>query len=54
MITFNPALPSDKLSSISKLGAGVMDKLALEFDTVFWDEESDWLNYIDDGQLRWT
>lgn len=36
-ITFNPALPSDKLQSISALGSGVLNKVWLEFPSVFWD-----------------
>ncbi|CDW74745.1 amine oxidase [Stylonychia lemnae] len=54
VITFTPPLPSDKQSSINGLGAGLMDKLALEFSSVFWDEDMDWLNYISDGDLKWT
>lgn len=36
-IVFNPALPSDKLNSISALGPGVLNKVWLEFPSVFWD-----------------
>lgn len=36
-IVFNPALPSDKLSAISALGSGVLNKVWLEFPSVFWD-----------------
>lgn len=36
-IVFNPALPSDKLQSISALGSGVLNKVWLEFPSVFWD-----------------
>lgn len=36
-ITFSPALPSDKLQSISALGSGVLNKVWLEFPSVFWD-----------------
>lgn len=35
-ITFNPALPADKLKSISVLGSGVLNKVWLEFPSVFW------------------
>jgi len=36
-ITFSPALPSDKLSAISGLGSGSLNKVWLEFPSVFWD-----------------
>jgi monoamine oxidase len=38
-IGFTPALPADKQSAISRLGYGVLDKLYLQFDDVFWDDE---------------
>lgn len=52
-IKFTPDLSGDKLTSIGNLGAGVMDKLVLEFDSVFWDPNLDWLNYISDGDSIW-
>lgn len=36
-IIFSPALPSDKLNAISALGSGVLNKVWLEFPSVFWD-----------------
>lgn len=36
-IAFSPTLPSDKLSAISALGSGVLNKVWLEFPSVFWD-----------------
>ncbi|CDW88257.1 amine oxidase [Stylonychia lemnae] len=54
IITFTPALPSGKQSSINSLGAGLMDKLALEFSSVFWDANMDWLDYISDGDSKWV
>ncbi|CDW91771.1 amine oxidase [Stylonychia lemnae] len=53
MITFTPQLPKSKQDSIEKMGAGLMDKLYLEFEDVFWDEEADWLDYISDGNVKW-
>jgi monoamine oxidase len=37
-ITFNPPLPADKLNSISVLGSGVLNKVWLEFPSVFWSD----------------
>ena len=28
-----------------------MDKLILQFDEVFWDEDIDWLNYCSDSSI---
>jgi len=36
-ITFSPALPASKLNAISALGSGVLNKVWLEFPSVFWD-----------------
>jgi hypothetical protein len=34
---FQPGLPGDKVQAIESLGFGLIDKVFLEFDTVFWD-----------------
>jgi monoamine oxidase len=39
-IGFEPALSSEKLAAIERMGMGVMDKLYLLFDEVFWDDET--------------
>lgn len=31
-----------------------MDKLALYYDKVFWEEDADWLNYISDKPGHWV
>ncbi len=48
-ITFDPALPADKLSAISRLGFGVLNKVWLEFPSVFWDN-TDIHNYFSDSK----
>ena len=53
-ITFTPALPSTHTTAINKMGAGLMDKLVLEFSSVFWDENLDWINYVADGEVIWA
>ena len=48
VITFEPELPGDKLAAISRLGMGVLDRVILEFDEVFWDEDVDLIGYVGD------
>jgi monoamine oxidase len=42
-IRFEPGLPHDKQSAIARLGFGTLNKVALSFPNVFWDEE---IHYI--------
>jgi hypothetical protein len=46
-VAFTPPLPSDKLDALAGLGSGLLDKLWLAFDDVFWDPEADVINWID-------
>ncbi|XP_062201491.1 lysine-specific histone demethylase 1 homolog 3-like [Phragmites australis] len=41
-IKFSPSLPEWKLSSINRLGFGVLNKIVLEFPEVFWDDNVDY------------
>ncbi|CAJ1972513.1 unnamed protein product [Sphenostylis stenocarpa] len=41
-IQFSPPLPQWKCSSVQRLGYGVLNKVALEFPTVFWDDAVDY------------
>ncbi|XP_051191950.1 lysine-specific histone demethylase 1 homolog 3 [Lolium perenne] len=41
-IKFSPSLPDWKISSIDKLGFGVLNKIVLEFPEVFWDDDMDY------------
>ena len=45
VINFAPALPGWKQTAIDKLGMGVLDKLYLKFDDVFWDKDAEWIVY---------
>jgi len=45
-ISFAPALPERKTQAIQRLGMGVLDKVVLRFNRVFWDTDADYLNYI--------
>lgn len=42
-IQFSPALPQEKLDAIARLGMGLLDKLYLKFDRVFWDADVTWI-----------
>jgi monoamine oxidase len=55
-IGFNPALPTSFSNSVHRLGSGVLDKLVLKFNEVFWDAHCDWFNYIsqEDRPYNWT
>ena len=39
-IHFTPSLPERKQSAIDRLGFGVLDKIFLQFEDVFWDEKT--------------
>ena len=41
-VQFSPRLPEWKTASIRRLGFGVLNKVALEFSTTFWDENVDY------------
>lgn len=41
-VQFSPRLPEWKTASIERLGFGVLNKVVLEFPTVFWDENVDY------------
>ena len=51
-VAFTPPLPDDKLESIDRLGFGLLDKLWLRFDEVFWDDEVHGFSYIAGGDRR--
>lgn len=55
-INFIPELSKEKNDSIHRLGMGLMDKLWLEFEEVFWDNDEgfDWINYISDIPGFWV
>ncbi|MCO5575242.1 hypothetical protein L7F22_029041 [Adiantum nelumboides] len=41
LINFLPALPEQKVSSIKRLGLGLLNKVVMEFPICFWDERVD-------------
>jgi len=44
-LTFYPPLPAEKLTAVSKLGFGLLNKLVLFFGKAFWDNTSDYFGY---------
>ena len=54
-VDFNPPLPARKQAAINALGAGLLDKLWLSFDEVFWDGEAEMIHWIDPARPgRWA
>ena len=51
-IAFTPALPRDKTDAIARLGMGLLDKLYLRYDAVFWDQDADWILTPETGLPR--
>ncbi|MFT6657368.1 FAD-dependent oxidoreductase [Maritalea sp.] len=49
-IDFQPALPKKKLKAINDLGMGLLNKVYLKFDDVFWDKQADMLGM--EGEKR--
>ncbi|MCM2422814.1 NAD(P)/FAD-dependent oxidoreductase [Streptomyces sp. RKAG293] len=48
-IGFEPALPDAKQEAVKALGAGLLDKLWLEFPEPFWDKDVDVIEWSDPG-----
>jgi len=42
-IRFDPPLPANKTRAIERLGMGLLDKVYLRFDQVFWDPDVAWI-----------
>ncbi len=51
-ITFDPPLPEPKLKAIERLGMGLLDKLYLRFEEIFWDEDATWIGTPENGLPR--
>lgn len=46
-VSFSPSLPDATSTAIDALGMGLLDKLWLTFDDVFWDPEAEVIQWID-------
>lgn len=53
-IEFEPELPKDIVRAIDAMGSGILEKLVLKFDEVFWNPNLNWLNYIAEVPYDWT
>ncbi|KAG0572419.1 hypothetical protein KC19_VG093600 [Ceratodon purpureus] len=49
-VQFSPRLPVWKTASIERLGFGVLNKVVLEFPSVFWDESVDYFGAAADSR----
>ena len=52
-VRFSPALPPAKRAAIDRLGMGVLDKVALKFPDVFWDD-STLIGYVPERHGHWV
>ncbi|WP_164659969.1 FAD-dependent oxidoreductase [Tropicibacter sp. Alg240-R139] len=48
-ITFAPPLPAKKQKAIAQLGMGLLDKVYLRYDSVFWDRDVTWIITPENG-----
>lgn len=48
-IAFDPPLPAKKQNAVDRLGMGVLDKVFLKYDRVFWDETTTWIGTPENG-----
>ena len=48
-IAFTPPLPAEKRQAIASLGMGVLDKVYLRYDDIFWDADVTWIATPENG-----
>jgi monoamine oxidase len=53
-IRFTPPLPDFKREAVDKLGMGLLNKVVLRFDKVFWDKEAHFLVYASENRGEWA
>lgn len=53
-VEFSPALPAEKREAINNLGMGLLNKVYLRFDEVFWPTDTDLLGYISEKKGEWA
>ncbi len=54
-IVVEPPLPASHQAAIDALGMGVLNKVFLQFDEVFWDDSVDWIGIVPpDGADPWV
>ncbi|MFZ4815987.1 MAG: FAD-dependent oxidoreductase [Phototrophicaceae bacterium] len=52
-VQFEPPLPRRKQQAIDRLGMGLLNKLWMRFDEVFWDDDVTVIAHADDTPTRW-
>ncbi|MFO7585444.1 MAG: FAD-dependent oxidoreductase [Anaerolineales bacterium] len=52
-ISFNPPLPAEKRRAMARMGFGVLNKVYLQFDEVFWDADAHLLGYVSERKGEW-
>jgi len=45
-ISFDPPLDAERQGAIDRLGMGLLNKVVLRFDEVFWEPDADLLGYV--------
>lgn len=53
-ISFNPPLPQTKIDAMKNINMGVLNKLVLEFPTVFWNKNVEVINYVSESKGIWN
>jgi len=53
-IKFDPPLPKKKQKAINDLGMGLLNKVYLKFDHVFWDRDADMLGMVHEKRGHFT
>jgi len=54
-ISLDPGLPDAQQAAVDSLGMGVLNKVFLQFDEVFWDDTVDWIGIVPpDGLDPWV
>ena len=53
-ITFDAPLPAATAAAVDRLGMGLLDKLVVVFDDVFWAEDTALLNIVPDRPGEWV
>jgi len=48
VVQFSPPLPATKQAAIDRLGVGLLNKIVLRFDYLWWDADVEFLGYVSD------
>lgn len=52
-ISFNPPLPAEKRRAMARMGFGVLNKVYLQFERVFWERDAHLLGYVSERKGEW-